>query len=117
MAIFSRFARAFVLFAAVVWIVLPVAVIAAPQASHVEACHCCDGPATIGPIMACPGCQAATPADDGLPLHLFTSSFVWTETVAVRVTGIDLGPAEPPPRCPSSVTHPFSINGESQCCV
>jgi len=100
MAIFSRFGRAFVLFAALVWIVLPVAVIAAPQASHVEggACPCCDGPAIIAPIMACPGCQAVTPEDDGLPLHLFTSSFAWTETIAARVTGIYPGPPEPPPR-------------------
>lgn len=100
MAIVFRFSRVFLLFAALIWIVLPVAVIAAPQARQVEgeACPCCDGPATIGPIMACPGCQAATPADNGLPLHRFKSSFAWTETVVVRVTGVDPAPAEPPPR-------------------
>ena len=100
MAIFSRFALAIVLFTAVVWIILPLAVIAAPQAGHVEgkACPCCDGPAMIGPINACPGCQAATPADDGLQLHPATSSYAWTETAALRFTGIDSGPPEPPPR-------------------
>ena len=100
MAIFSRTTLAVVLFAALVWIVMPITVIAATQANHVEgeACPCCDGPATVGPIMACPGCQAATAADGDLPLRLLTISFAWTEASGTRETGIDPGPDEPPPR-------------------
>jgi hypothetical protein len=48
MAIFFRFAGAFVLFAPVAWIVLPVAVDAAALTRHIEgcACHCCED---VGP--------------------------------------------------------------------
>jgi hypothetical protein len=44
MAIVSRIAPTLVLLAALVWIVLPVAVLAAPQASQLEgeACPCCE---------------------------------------------------------------------------
>jgi hypothetical protein len=100
MAILSRIVSAFVLFAAIAWIVLPVAAFAAPKASYAggEVCPCCDGPATVGPIMACPGCQAATPADDGLPDRDRTFSLAWTETITAGVVGIDPAPAEPPPR-------------------
>lgn len=97
---FSRIVAAFVLFATLAWIALPAAVFASPRAAHVEgdACPCCDGPAIVGPIMACAGCQAATPADDGLPIPYRTFSPVWTETISTRAAGIDPAPAEPPPR-------------------
>lgn len=99
-AFFSRIVPAFVLFAALAWIVLPAAVFASPRAAHVEgeACPCCDGPATVGPIVACPGCQAATPVDGGLPISCRTFTAAWIETSDVYVTGLDPAPAEPPPR-------------------
>lgn len=97
---FSRIVRAFALVAALAWFALPAAVFASPSMSHVEgeACPCCDGLATVGPIMACPGCQAATPADGGPPLPHRTFSSIWIETVSASVAGIDPAPAEPPPR-------------------
>lgn len=100
MAHVCRIFSAFVLFAAFAWIVLPVAVFAAPAASQAEgeACPCCDGLASVGPIMACPGCQAATPAAGGLPGPARLVSLAWTVTIAARVAGIDPAPAEPPPR-------------------
>jgi hypothetical protein len=100
MVILSRILSSIVLFATLAWIVVPVVAFAAPTASHVEgeACPCCDGPATVGPIMACPGCVVAAPADGGLRLPDRTSSTAWSAPVAVRVTGLDTAPAEPPPR-------------------
>jgi len=100
MAILSRILSSIVLFAALAWIVVPVAVFAAPKASHVEgeACPCCDGPATVGPIMACPGCLFAAPADSGLRVPCRTSSTAWNDPITASVTGIDTVPAEPPPR-------------------
>jgi hypothetical protein len=100
MAILSRILSCIVLFAALAWIVVPVAGFAAPKASHVqgEACPCCDGPATAGPIMACPGCLVAAPADGGLRLPCRTFSAAWNDPIAASVSGIDTVPAEPPPR-------------------
>jgi len=100
MAHVSRIFSAFVLFAVLAWIVLPVAVFAAPMANAAEgeACPCCDGLGPAGPIMACPGCQAATPAEGGVPGPARPVSFAWTEAIAARVAGFDPAPAEPPPR-------------------
>lgn len=99
-AFFSRIVPAFVLFAALAWIVLPTAVFASPRAAPVEgeACPCCDGLATVGPIMACPGCQAATSADGSLQNPDPTFSMAWIETRGAHVTVLDPAPAEPPPR-------------------
>lgn len=100
MAILSRILSSIVLFAALAWIVVPVAAFAAPKASHVEgeACPCCDGPATVGPIMACSGCLVAAPADGDLRLPCRTFSAAWSAPMASNVTGIDTAPADPPPR-------------------
>lgn len=99
-AFFSRIVQAFVLLAALTWIVLPVAVFASPRTTYVEgdACPCCDGPATVGPIMACPGCQAAIPTDDGLPVRHWALSTAWIRPLSAAFSGINPAPAEPPPR-------------------
>lgn len=100
MAHVSRIVSVFVLFAALAWIVQSVAVFAAPAVNLAEgeACPCCDGLAPAGPIMACPGCQAATPAEGGLPGPARPVSLAWTVTIVASVAGIDPAPAEPPPR-------------------
>jgi hypothetical protein len=100
MAHVSRIVSAFVLFAALAWIALPGAVFAAPTANPAggEACPCCDGLASAGPVLACPGCQAATPAEGELPGPARTVSRAWTRTIVAGVAGIEPAPAEPPPR-------------------
>ncbi|MFN4014252.1 MAG: hypothetical protein ACK4JB_02875 [Reyranella sp.] len=100
LALLSRILSSIVLLATLAWIVVPVAAFAAPKASHVEgeACPCCDGPATVGPIAACPGCLVAAPSEGGLRLPDRTSSAAWNAVMAVRVAGLDTAPAEPPPR-------------------
>lgn len=100
MAVFSRIISAFVLFAALAWVALPLAAYAPAKANfdEAEACPCCDAPAALSPIMACPGCQVAAPVNNGLPGPDWTFSPAWTETVTASVTGIDPAPAEPPPR-------------------
>ena len=100
MALLSRIISVIVLFAAFAWIALPVAAYASPKVSHGEGetCPCCDAPAALGPIMACPSCQVAAPVNSGLPGPDWTFSLAWTETDTASVTGIDPAPAEPPPR-------------------
>jgi hypothetical protein len=100
MAILSRILSCIVLFAALAWTVVPVAAFAAPKAGpgEGEACCCCDGPAAVGPITACPACLVAAPTDGGLQLPERTFSDAWNAPLVTRVTGIEMAPDEPPPR-------------------
>ena len=99
-AFITRIASAFALIAALTWIVFPAVVFASTSANHVErdACPCCDGAAALGTIIACPGCQAAAPADIGLSIPYRTFSAVWLGVPGATFAGIDPVPAEPPPR-------------------
>lgn len=96
----TRIVSAFALVAALTWIVFPAVVFASTSANHVErdACPCCDGAATLGTIIACPGCQAATPEDIGLSIPVRNFSAVWVGASSATFAGIDPVPAEPPPR-------------------
>lgn len=96
----TRILSVFALVAALTWIVFPAVVFASTSASHVQgdACPCCDGAAALGTIIACPGCQAAAPADIGLSIPCRSFSAVWIAAPGARVTGIDPVPADPPPR-------------------
>ncbi len=96
----ARIVSAFALVAALTWIVFPAVVFASTSTSHVEgdACPCCDGAAALGTIIACPGCQAAAPADIGVSTPYRTFSAVWLGAPGATFAGIDPVPAEPPPR-------------------
>lgn len=96
----ARIVSVFALVAALTWIVFPAVVFASTSASHVEgdACPCCDGAATLGTIMACPGCQTAAPADIGLSIPYRSFSAVRLGAPDATFAGIDPVPAEPPPR-------------------
>ena len=96
----TRIVSALAVVAALVWMAVPGVVMASANLAHVEgeACPCCDGQAALGAIVACPGCQAGTQAGNTLSIPFRTVTAAWLSDAADAVTGIDLRPAEPPPR-------------------
>lgn len=96
----KRILSTLALVAAALWVAFPAVVVAAANPAHVEGepCPCCDGQATLGSVIACPGCQVGTPAEAALPIPPFAVTTAWLGMAIVSATGIDPAPAEPPPR-------------------
>jgi hypothetical protein len=95
----TRLLRCIALLAALAWVAFPAVIVAGASAAGMqsEPCPCCDGKATTGAVIACPGCQVGMPAVAASAPRAAVA-VAWTALPGIRFTGTDPTPAEPPPR-------------------
>ena len=85
---------------AVVWMAAPAVASVWPRNAGSEnaPCECCDSRLGIVAGMGCIGCQVA-PAEQGTSLKPPIATVMrWPSGKSAAVVGIDLAPADPPPR-------------------
>ena len=96
----ARLASLLALLAAMLWVALPAVAAAAMTSPQVEgqACPCCEGQATASGAVACPGCQASPTVGNEHTAPTTNFRVAWLMGPDTAIPGIELLPAEPPPR-------------------
>lgn len=99
----ARFLAVIGMLSAMQWAVLPVAAATCSMSGHaansaIDCPACCETAMLTGGGLACGGCQLGVEAAGAamrLPLGVMIA---WRVSAAPASTGIDLSPADPPPR-------------------